>query len=116
MVRRLLAVLALVGFFSSAAMALNQAEGIALMDAEMVKMERAQITTGNDDKLYFYARYTFVKKGKCSGQGAPSVFNFEARAKWSAWNEFSQRPDASIDVAVSEYQGRSQALRGGRGE
>ena len=64
--------------------------------------EEGDVKLDNKQKLEMYALYKRATVGKCSefGGSQPWFTQFEARAKWDAWNKVE---DLSIKDAMEKY-------------
>lgn len=65
-------------------------------------MPKGESTLSNEDKLAFYANYKQATVGTCKAHGGaqPWSVQFEARAKWDAWNALGER---TADEAKKAY-------------
>lgn len=61
---------------------------------------------GQDDLLYFYARFKQAKEGPCHRE-KPGFFDFQGKQKWSAWKELG---DMSKEEAMQQYVDKLTAL------
>jgi diazepam-binding inhibitor (GABA receptor modulating acyl-CoA-binding protein) len=67
-----------------------------------IKTSSGQFEATQDDQLKFYSLFKQATSGPCKEKGGsrPSMFSFEAKYKWDAWDALN---DLSKDDAMTDY-------------
>ena len=60
--------------------------------------------------LYLYARFKYITEGECNVVRPSGMLNFEAKAKWDAWNAVSKEKGMTKEVAREQYVAKLDEL------